>query len=316
DGSCDTVDGESTSADDCDDGDASINPGAAEIEDDGIDQDCDGADTITCIVDADMDGYGTDAGTTVLADDGSCDTVDGESTSADDCDDGNAAINPGVEESATAGNCTDGDDNDCDGFTDTDPECVCDDIDGDQYGDPASLACTHPELDCDDGDAAVNPGATEGPVADPTCSDLADNDCDGCFDEDDADCGGQEDDAPGGCTPGDLIDDDCDGCITEEDADCGGQEDDAPDGCTPGDLIDDDCDGCITEEDVDCGGTELVCDDGVDDDCDDFVDCDDDDCFGPPDCITETNCSDGEDNDDDTFTDCADVDCAGVPPCP
>jgi len=39
----------------------------------------------------------------------------------------------------------------------------CDDIDGDGYGDPASINCTYAELDCDDTDANVNPGMTEIP---------------------------------------------------------------------------------------------------------------------------------------------------------
>jgi hypothetical protein len=42
--------------------------------------------------------------------------------------------------------------------------------------------------DCDDGDPFVNPGATEGPIGDPTCSDLKDNDCDGSFDAVDTGC--------------------------------------------------------------------------------------------------------------------------------
>jgi hypothetical protein len=36
--------------------------------------------------------------------------------------------------------------------------------------------------DCDDGDAAIHPGATE------VCDDEADNDCDGAVDADDGDC--------------------------------------------------------------------------------------------------------------------------------
>ena len=53
-----------------------INPGAVtEIPDDGIDQDCSGTDTITCIVDADQDGFGTALGTTTLARTDSCDTA-------------------------------------------------------------------------------------------------------------------------------------------------------------------------------------------------------------------------------------------------
>ncbi len=45
----------------------------------------------------------------------------------DDCDDLDPDINPGVEESISAGNCKDGIDNDCDGFADIcgDEECGC-----------------------------------------------------------------------------------------------------------------------------------------------------------------------------------------------
>lgn len=70
------------------------------------------------------------------------------------------------------------------------PECV--DNDGDGYGNPASVACTHPERDCDDANPDVNPGATEGPIGDPVCSDLLDNDCDYSVDMDDGDCTGSE----------------------------------------------------------------------------------------------------------------------------
>jgi len=83
---------------DCDDANAAIHPGATEVADDGIDQDCNGFDTKTCIVDGDKDGYGTVAGTIVLAADGSCDTAQGESTSSNDCNDANAAVHPGATE--------------------------------------------------------------------------------------------------------------------------------------------------------------------------------------------------------------------------
>lgn len=49
--------------------------------------------------------------------------VDGWTPCFGDCDDDNAAANPGVEESSTAGNCKDGIDNDCDGTADKDSEC-------------------------------------------------------------------------------------------------------------------------------------------------------------------------------------------------
>ena len=60
--------------------------------------------------------------------------------------------------------------------------CACIDKDGDGYGDPANLRCSFPELDCDDTDPNVNPGAEE------ICDDSIDNDCDGLTDEDDPGC--------------------------------------------------------------------------------------------------------------------------------
>jgi formylglycine-generating enzyme required for sulfatase activity len=48
-----------------------------------------------------------------------------------------------------------------DGYTGDNCENCPTDADGDGYGDPASLLCTHPELDCDDNHASVYPGAPE-----------------------------------------------------------------------------------------------------------------------------------------------------------
>ena len=48
-----------------------INPGAKDIPDDSIDQDCNELDAKTCFFDKDQDGYGTNNGTTVIAIDGS-----------------------------------------------------------------------------------------------------------------------------------------------------------------------------------------------------------------------------------------------------
>ena len=52
-------------------------------------------DSITCIVDSDADGYGTEVGTQRIASDGSCDPEDQESYTADDCNDTIATIHPG-----------------------------------------------------------------------------------------------------------------------------------------------------------------------------------------------------------------------------
>ena len=73
---------------DCDDSDATVYPGATEICDDGIDQDCDGTDEACPAPDNDGDGYDEN----------------------EDCDDFDATVYPGAPEI-----CEDGIDQDCDG---------------------------------------------------------------------------------------------------------------------------------------------------------------------------------------------------------
>jgi hypothetical protein len=112
-----------TSDVDCDDSNASIHPGANEIAADGIDQNCDGGDL--CFVDADDDGYRPNETSTVVSTDLVC-TDSGEAVSSDpidDCDDSNASIHPGANDT----NC-DGIDNDClngidDGYVDIPTIC-------------------------------------------------------------------------------------------------------------------------------------------------------------------------------------------------
>jgi hypothetical protein len=82
---------------DCDDNNASINAGTAEVCND-IDDDCDGSvdNGLTFVGyygDADMDGYGAGNASSFCADPGA-----GYSTTNDDCDDMNAGINPGATE--------------------------------------------------------------------------------------------------------------------------------------------------------------------------------------------------------------------------
>ena len=183
---CEMPDGYVDDGTDCDDVDATVNPGAVEFCD-GQDNDCDGeldeADAYGATAwyaDDDGDGFG-DPGSEQM----SCDQPLGYIEDATDCDDAQAAINPAADELC------DGLDNDCDGEEDEasalDASEWYADVDGDGYGDPLAIetACDQPtgsvadSTDCDDADFAVNPGAME------TCNGV-DDDCDGSTDEEDA----------------------------------------------------------------------------------------------------------------------------------
>ena len=147
---------------DCNDGDASIYPGASEICD-SIDQDCDAVvdndpvDGATFFTDVDGDGFGL-AGTETVA----CADTNELAANDLDCADEDAAIFPGAEEVC------DGVDNDCNGDIDsdaTDRSVYYLDNDGDTYGDPEEevLSCTltaglsDNNLDCDDNNPRQNP---------------------------------------------------------------------------------------------------------------------------------------------------------------
>jgi hypothetical protein len=153
---------------DCDDTKASIHPGAQEIPDDGIDQDCDGYDLKTWYQDQDGDSYGN-ASVHVTANT----QPDGYVSDHTDCDDTNSAFNPGIQEIAD-----DGIDQDCDGY---DLKTWYKDFDGDGYGDPAihQMANIQPagyvdnDKDCNDHDASIHPKAIDIP------DDGIDQNCDG-----------------------------------------------------------------------------------------------------------------------------------------
>lgn len=107
--SCTPIAGSVTNADDCDDTDDQVNPAATEVCD-GFDNNCDGNidegfTQATYYEDADNDTYG-DAGSTIT----DCTQPTGYVTNADDCDDTNAAINPGATD-----NTGNGIDENCDG---------------------------------------------------------------------------------------------------------------------------------------------------------------------------------------------------------
>ncbi len=111
---CDAPAGWVADRSDCDDGDASVHPGADEACD-GADQDCDGeideeaVDASTWCADADGDGYG-DAAVAEAA----CESPgSGWVSNGHDCDDGDPAVNPDADDRDD-----DGVDDDCDGFVD------------------------------------------------------------------------------------------------------------------------------------------------------------------------------------------------------
>ncbi len=269
--SCDGSSGTVADSTDCDDGDATVHPGADEICDDA-DQDCDGTvdegavDAPSWYGDADGDGYGDPA--TVTRD---CDQPSNTVDDGTDCDDSSADAHPGGIEAC------DGLDNDCDGFVDEDEARGAStwylDVDGDGYGgDTATVtACDQPSnavdvslaTDCDDGDASVNPGASE------TYYDGIDSDCAG-DDDFDQDADGYQHDGYGGTDCNDTdpsinpaatetfyngVDEDCDGA-SDYDADSDGYDSDLAGGS--------DCDD--TDAGVYPGADEV--DIGVDNDCD------------------------------------------------
>lgn len=162
---------------DCDDTDGAVNPGAVEVCD-GLDNDCaggvDDGVSITYYADSDSDTYG-DPTVSQQA----CSLPLGYVVDGSDCDDGEAAVNPGATEVC------DGIDNDCAGGIDDGVSTTYyADSDNDTYGDPmaSQQACSLPlgyvvdNTDCDDADMDVHPAADE-------ICDSQDNDCDGLSDD-------------------------------------------------------------------------------------------------------------------------------------
>ena len=238
----------SLSREDCDDTDPGVFPGAIE-QCNGTDDDCDGTvdedavDASTWYADADRDGYGDLASTTLA-----CRVPFGFVADATDCADGVPEVHPGADEV-----CNGVDDN-CDTVVDTDaidaPTWYRDE-DGDGYGNAAAsvMSCVAPEgtladaTDCDDSAAAVHPGATE------VCNRRDDN-CDTIVDTDAVD-------APT--------------WYADADTDAYGDPATAVVACVaPAGAISDGSDCDDTRADVYPGATERC--DGVDDNCDGDVD--------------------------------------------
>jgi hypothetical protein len=192
---CPTNQGLANDATDCNDLVSTINPGATETVADGVDQNCDGGDR--CYRDSDADTYGV-AGMFTNSSDLDC-TDTSEANRTGDCNDAAATIFPGAAEVPA-----DGVDQDCDSrdhcFRDQDSDGFA----GTNATASNDMDCTDPNefatsTDCNDGNNAIRPGATE------IVGDGIDQNCllgDGCYRD-------QDDDNFGTTTVFDSTDLDC-----------------------------------------------------------------------------------------------------------
>jgi hypothetical protein len=259
---CTAPSGHVATDDDCDDANGAVHPSASEICD-TIDNDCDGdtdeddaTDATTWYGDLDGDGYGGTWSTTT-----SCSQPTGYVANADDCDDLESLSFPGTVEIC------DGKDNDCDGTIDEEEDLQSGsgntwyaDVDGDGYGDATAptVSCSQPvnyvsnTADCDDGDGAISPLATE-------ICDGIDNDCDGDIDDGDGNLDATTRSTWYLDSDGDLYGnanvsvDACDqpSSYVADATDC----DDVTTATNPGatetcNSVDDDCDGTVDEADA------------------------------------------------------------------
>ena len=163
---------------DCNDADPSVNPGAAEVVGDGVDNDCDGAadegaGVATWFVDADGDGFGHPVRIQIAPS-----APPGYVNNPTDCNDAHPFISPARPE------VLDGLDNNCDGPVDNFGSLWFADFDNDHWGDPTSQIFTaSPPVgflsvagDCNGANPGVYTGAPELPNG-------IDDDCDSVIDD-------------------------------------------------------------------------------------------------------------------------------------
>jgi hypothetical protein len=231
---------------DCNDNDPTVNPGAMEVCDNGVDDNCNMlvdcndsqcVNSFICTTDGGRDGgfdasrdTGVDSCTsTEICDNGVDDNCNGEIDCADPACGGATNCSCGAQQE----NCTNNRDDNCNGKVDCiDPSC---------YADPA-CNCT---------------GRQPGPEV---CNDHIDNDCNGKVDCQDPACAASPDCS--NCHPeicNDTIDNDCNGLI--------------------------DCADPACSFSPSCPPTQEVCDNGKDDDHNGLTDCEDPACKTNPLCV-------------------------------
>ncbi len=267
-------------AQDCNDGNAAVHPGASEGAPatcvDTLDNDCDGqtdcqesACFATCCHDADGDTFYAEAG---------CGTQV-------DCNDANPNVKPGAPEN-TAPLCSDTVDNDCDSATDcSDSNCMgigscpsCTDGDGDTYY--LQAGCGTP-VDCNDANPAINPGVAENTAG--RCADALDNDCDGQTDCADGTCASFWTNADGdayysqatvgSCQGGDCLDSNANVNPGMPENTCALCRDTLNNNCASGtDLTDPACAQQLEDTNTECSN-------GADNDGDGAIDCHDRSCW-------------------------------------
>ncbi len=200
---------------DCNDGDATVNPGETESSN-GVDDECNG-----CIddVDEDGDGWTADPECAVVCDSDHDGDIDSSDRLCYDCREGDASYNPDATEIPY-----DGEDQDCSGFD------ACDE-DGDGYEATSAYGVGCSGTDCDDTLAEVHPGAVE------NNGNGLDDDCDGTVDVPDADGDGYT------VEEGDCMDLDEESGTAEQAALSGQVHPGAREACF--DMLDNDCDGWI-----------------------------------------------------------------------
>ena len=299
---------------DCDPYNPYVNPGATEVDNNGIDDDCDG------VVDAGSNtggGNGGNGGTGgnpqagTVCNDTCTDGLGGLLYGASDgtCQDGGfgdfLSLAVGSSGCAFGTDCTDcGVRVDADGdFHEDDPLGLglalyfdCNDSDPSINSSATDTPGDGIDQDCDGSDASSGGGSTT-PTSETSCTNGIDDDQDGWIDCDDTDCSSDAacQTSSGGCSSSEL--EDCNGnCAPDYWLGDGSCDDGAY--SYMGNQIDLDC-ALYNNDDGDCtsgGGstnptTETDCTNFIDDDGDGDIDCDDSDCASDSACQSSSSCS-------------------------